>query len=245
MARPRKLGTEEMLDIVNKYYEGCGDPSRLKCSCLEEYATSAGIEAKAYDFRRNEAVRQRMEELRGISQLDPGTGAIAYKTLDIDALLKRCNTKTMLRDSLQELDGQWRRPYDRAAELLKSNEAWQLKLAKNDVERKKLNADVSGFSERVAQVNKANNDLLAENRYLKKMLRTYLYPAVANEILKQENVIEQNNAEVPRSTVEKLSDPTVPLSFSASVSADKEMLSREEALLAKMRAQALGRQGNE
>ena len=244
MARPRKLGTEEMLDIVNKYYEGCGDPNRLKCSCLEEYALSKGIEVKAYDFRRNEAVRQRMEELRSISQLDSSSVAIAYKTLDIEALLRRCRTKTMLSNSLLELDEQWRRTYEYATMLLKTNEALKSKLAKKDTEQEKLNADVTGLTEKVTQINKVNNDLLIENRYLKKMIRAYLYPAVANEILKMENVIEQNNAEVARSTVEKLSDPVVPLSFSASVAADKEMLSREETLLSKMRTQVLGGQDN-
>lgn len=244
MARPRKLATEEMLDIVNKYYENCGDPDRLKCSCLEKYAISKGIKVKAYDFRRNEAVRRRIEELRSISQLDSSSGAIAYKTLDIEALLKRCHTKAMLSNSLLELDEQWRRTYEYAADLLKSNEALKSRLVKKDIEQEKLNADVTDLSERVSQIKRANNDLLIENRYLKKMLRAYLYPAVANEILKNENVIEQNNAEVASSTVEKLSDPVVPLSFSVAVSADKEMLSREETLLSKMRTQVLGSQDN-
>ena len=63
MARPRKLSDDEMLKIVDSFYESNGNPSMLKCSLLEEYAISIGVEVKAYDFRRNEAVRHRMDEL--------------------------------------------------------------------------------------------------------------------------------------------------------------------------------------
>ena len=244
MARPKKLGTDEMLDIVNKYYEGCGDPARLKCSALEEYAIAQGFNVKAYDFRRDAAVRHRMEELRGLAQFEPDSAAIAYKTLDVDSLLKRCRTRAMLRNSLLELDEQWRRVYERAADISRVNETMKSKLEEEGKERKKTAADVNDLSERAAQADKANNALLLENRYLKKMLRTYLYPAVANEILKQENIIEQTGAEVTRPTVEKLSDPLIPLSFSDSVSTDKNIRSREEMLLSRMRKQVLGGKDN-
>ena len=73
MARPRKLNDAEMLKIVDSFYEGNGDPSMLKCSFLEEYAVSIGIDVKAYDFRRNTAVRARMGELRDLSPLSSKT----------------------------------------------------------------------------------------------------------------------------------------------------------------------------
>ena len=116
MARPRKIETDEMIRIVESYYESNGDPGKLKYSLLEKYATSMGIDVKAYDFKRNPEVRRRMEELRG-SAATAGLAAIAYKSIDVDALLNRNYTKEMLKNSIIELDETWRRVYERAANL--------------------------------------------------------------------------------------------------------------------------------
>ena len=128
MARPRKLETGEMLQIVDSFFESCGDPAKLKCSNLEEFARSLGIEAKAYNFRRDVAVRKRMEELSATSDAY-GVGAIAYKSLDVEAMLNRNYTRQMMRDSLLEMDESWRRVYEKAAELSRRNAALLLALS--------------------------------------------------------------------------------------------------------------------
>ena len=240
MARPKKLGTDEMLGIVNNYYESTGDASQLKYSRIEEYAKSAGFDVKAYDFRRDPAVRQRLKELSCAALPGAGSAAIAYKSLDVDAFIKRCRTKEILRSSLLELDESWRCVYEYAADLLKKNEALRVKSEKTKErfnELAKENADAAG---KVSAANKLNNELAAENRYLKKMLRTYLYPAVANEILKRENVIEQCDTDVTRVAMDNLSEPSAPLSFTSSVEADRQAASREDGLFARMRSQISG-----
>jgi hypothetical protein len=78
MARPPKLKSEEMLSIVNSFFENNGNPGMLKYSHLETYAVSLGVEVKAYDFVRNQAIRQRMEELRQSVEIGDA-GIIAYK----------------------------------------------------------------------------------------------------------------------------------------------------------------------
>jgi hypothetical protein len=122
LARPRKLNDEEMLKIVDSFYESNGNPNMLKCSLLEEYAISLGIKVKAYDFRRNIPVRKRMAELKDLSPLLSNGGAITYKSLDVDAFLNVNQTKPMLRNALLELDASWRRIYERAAEMSQKNE---------------------------------------------------------------------------------------------------------------------------
>jgi hypothetical protein len=99
MARPRKLGASEMLKIVDSYYESHGNSNALKYSLFEEYALSLGLDVKAYDFRRNEAVRKRVEELRGMDKFD-GIQAIAYKGIDVDAFFIRNRTREALRNGL-------------------------------------------------------------------------------------------------------------------------------------------------
>jgi len=238
VARPRKLSGDEMVKIVDSFYEANGNPDMLKSSLLAKYAISIGIEVKAYDFRRNTAVRKRMEELKDLSPLKSGGGStIAYKSLDVDALLSINRTKPMLRNALLELDESWRRIYERTAEISQKNA--DLKADNKNISSKNeaLSLENSKLSAQITNLNKSNKDLTLENRYLKKMLKQYLYPAIANEILMRENVLEQSDTEVTRTAMEKMTDPDIPLPFTSSVSADREILSREESLLERIKKQ--------
>jgi hypothetical protein len=242
MARPRKTDTDTLIRIVDSYFESVGDPQKLKCSYLEEYAVSQGMDIKAYDFRRNTAVRQRMEELRDLSLLHSGGGAIAYKNLDVDAFLARCRTKVMLRNSLLELDETWRRVYERAVDMSKQNEALKSQVERITAENKTLASGASVSSEQITQIKKTNRELTLENRYLRKMLKTYLYPPIANEILLREKVLDQVDTEVTQTAMDQLADSVVPSPFHSAVAADRAMISREESLLNRMWAQTTGGQ---
>ena len=244
MARPRKLSDADMIQIVDSFYESNGDPSMLKCSFLEEYAISIGIDVKAYDFRRNNAVRVRMAELRDLSLLSSKTSAIAYKSLDVDALLDRNRTRPMLRNALLELDETWRRIYDRAAEISKRNENLEKSIGAVSAERDKLACEVPELSAQISMLIKNNKELALENRYLKRMLKQYLYPAIANEILLNENVLEQIDTEVTQTAMDKMVDPFLPSPFSNSIASDREILSREELLMERMKKQVSEEDGD-
>jgi len=240
MARPKKLSSDEMLQIVDAFFKTNGNPSLLKCSLLEEYAISIGVDVKAYDFRRDPAVRKRIDELRDLSMLQSKSGAIAYKNLDVDALLSRCRTKTMLRNSLLEMDETWRRIYERAVDMSKRNDELKAMVNKASAEQEQLASETVGLSEQIKLLKKDNKDKTFENRYLRRMLKTYLYPAIAHQILLNENVLDQVDTEITPLAMEKLVDPATPASFSGAVAADRTMLSREESLLSRMREQIFG-----
>jgi len=239
MARPRKLESDELVQIVESFYESHGNPAKLKFSLLEEYAKSLGIDAKAYDFKRNEAVRKRVDELRAESAAS-GPGAIAYKSLDVEAMLNRNYTRQMMRDSLLELDESWRRVYERAAELSRKNAAL-LSALNAEGKSSRAHAEGKNASEaRVKLLEREANNLLSENRYLKRVLKEYLYPAIANEILLRENILAQADTDVTPFAMEALADAETPVPFPASVDRDRQMLSREEALLRRMNDQMRG-----
>jgi hypothetical protein len=235
MARPKKMGADELLRIVDSYYESCGDVSRLKCSFLEEYAIAQGVDVKAYDFRRCPEVRKRMEELRAWALLRPNGGAAAYKNLDVDALLKRCRTRNALKNALLDLDSTWHRIYDQMVTLSRAKDALTSDIQAKTAECEKFAAESACSSALIAELKKNHKAVLLENRYLKKMLRQYLYPAIANEILIGEKVLEQADTEVPPQAITDMVDPGVPSTFSQSVSADMTLISRESSLLRRMK----------
>ncbi len=237
MARPKQTETNTMLRILDSYFESVGDPSKLKCSLLEEYAASIGIYIKAYAFRRDTAVRQRMEELRDVFHISSEYGALAYKSLDVDAMLNRCRTKTMLRNCILEMDETWRRIYERAKHLSAENNELKAAAMKSTKDYDQLSNDNTDLSEHLKQIKKANKEIALENRYLKKMLKTYLYPAIANEILIRENVLLQADTAATTTAMGQLVDEDVPSPLSGAVTKDIETLSREASLLNRMRNQ--------
>ena len=239
MARPRKLETRELVQIAESFYESHGNPAKLKFSLLEEYAMSLGIDAKAYDFKRNETVRKRMYELRAASDAS-GPGAIAYKSLDVEAMLNCNYTRQMMKDSLISLDESWRRIYERAVELSSKNAALLSALNAEGKSKRALAEERDALGARVKLLERKANDLSNENRYLKRVLKEYLYPAIANEILLRENVLSQADTEVTPHAMQALADVETPSPFAASVDRDRQMLSREDALLQRMTDQIRG-----
>lgn len=237
MARPRKLNDVEMIKIIDSFYESNGNPALLKCSFLEEYAASVGVDVKAYDFRRSKAARGRMDELKDLALLSSKTGAVSYKSLDVDGFLDRNRTKPMLRNALLELDETWRRIYDRALEMSKRTEKSEKRMESVSVECDKLAVEVSELTAQKTALNKSSKELALENRYLKRMLKQYLYPAIANEILKNENVLEQADTEVTQAAMDKMVDSFLPSAFSNSAASDREIFSREELLMKRMKKQ--------
>jgi hypothetical protein len=239
MARPRKLGTTEMLRIVDSYYETHGNGNLLKYSLFEDYAGSLGLAVKAYDFRRNDAVRKRVEELRGMDKVS-GIQSIAYKGIDVDAFFSRNRTREALRNALLELDETWHRIYDRASELSQHNAELLKEALSGKRENGALVLQISKMEADYKEAQRLSNAFMLENRYLKRMLKQYLYPAIANEILVRENVLEQADTEATPAVMGEMVDSSVPSPFSQSVSADVVTLSREESLLRRMKNHSQG-----
>lgn len=55
MARPRKITTELMIEIVDSYYlnRSGGNEKLMKCSLIAAYANELGYSAEGYDSARN------------------------------------------------------------------------------------------------------------------------------------------------------------------------------------------------
>lgn len=242
MARPRKADADELIQLVDSYFttEAAGDPSKLKCSFLEQYAARNGKDIKAYDFRRCPEVRERMEELKVLVLNENGMQMLqgnAYKSLDISRILKARRNPDELREILCEMDGYWNQIYEKCILLSRENIKLQktMRQLKNDNDDLGRSIQVKGSD--ADRISRENNKLVTENRYLRKMLKTYLYPAIANEILKQENLLENSDTEVTGAAMEKLADGRVPASFSEAVLTDRKERNREEELLQRMWAE--------
>ena len=66
------------------------------------------------------------------------------------------------------------------------------------------------------------------------MLRVYLYPAVANEILMSEKALKECDTQATEAAVRDMTEFNAPQSLRESVSGDIEIMAEEEILLQKM-----------
>ncbi len=216
MGRPKKTSSEEMVALLEAYYEsdGCGDPSRLKFSKLEVFATGKGMEVKAYDFKRDEKVRNRIRELEQAHELElEQMRDTAYKTLDVEGFLKKCKSVEDIVSALQEMDAYWKQTSDHASSLLLRDK--QFMTEKSDYEKKikKLEQALSQAQQDTAEAAARSRKLEKENVYLRRMLRTYLYPNLANELLRETHMPVPENKSVRPEAMGALIDGRFPSAF--------------------------------
>lgn len=216
MGRPKKISSEEMVKLLEAYYEsdGCGDPSRLKFSRLEIYAAGQGVEVKAYDFKRDVMVRQRIRELEQEhevlleQQMDT-----AYKTLDIEGLLKKCRTVDDIIAALKGMDDYWKKICEHASSVLNRDKQFMSEKEALESRIRKLEQNLEESRKQVQDTKSECRNFEQENIYLRKVLKTHLYPALANELLRQSNLPVPENTSVRTESFDKLIDGKFPSSF--------------------------------
>lgn len=239
MPRPRKNDSDELIRLVDEFFtsEACGNPAKLKGSLLESYAARRGSTAKSYDFRRDPAVTGHIEYLKKLVSDENGIRVIngsAYKTLDTAALLKKYHDPDSLTKALLEIDAHWKSIYEASCNADTAYRRCRRELSSCREALGEKEASIEGLSARNRELASDNNRLAKENRYLRSMLRTYLYPALANSILEEEHVSRGGTEQVTRDVVPGLVDGRFPRSLSESVRADRAIRAKEEALLKKM-----------
>ena len=233
MARPRKMATGMMLEIIDEFFdeEAIGDAALLKCSLIAEYAVRVGHSAAAYDFRRNEKVRRRIEELKNINGMFSGTKPMVYKNLNVpDFLNNNCNIE-QLKKALTELDTYWMEVFEYANAINSKNKesARTKKLINKKVGD--LTSQADSLTTKLRDISAEKKRLMLENRYLRSMLKTHLYPAVANEILKSDQLHIKDAQTVPKQTIERMTGSEHPKSFNEAIEKDKQMIFKEEEIL--------------
>lgn len=226
-----------MLEIIDEFFnkEAEGNTSMLKYTLIADYAASKGYSAAAYDFRRNVEVRQRIEELKSTEGMFNSSKPMVYKNLNVLEFISNNRNAEKLKKALIELDAYWRNIYDYANNItVKNKELTKIKRQQNQ-KIKKLTALNKGLENNSKNLSNVNRKLLLENRYLRKMLKANLYPVIANEILRSDELHITDEISVPPQTIINMTDNNYPKSFSESIKQDQKMLSNEEKLLRTMR----------
>jgi hypothetical protein len=230
-----------MIEIVDSYYltRSDGNEKHMKCSLIAAYAAELGHPADGYDFRRNMEVREHIERLKACAEAcnevyGEKYQPSVYKSLDVEGFLLNNSGDARLAAALREMDAYWRRVYEYSEQAAKQNRVLMQEKAAREITLREMECELDRLNEKNADLSEKNGKLFVENRYLRKMLRAYLYPAVADEILKNENEPPQTDTKATASAVHDFIENEQPKSFEASVSPDDQMQSEAERLMAKL-----------
>ncbi len=236
MARPRKMKTDMMLKIVDDFFNNIadGNTSMLKYSLITEYAIKLGHLVAAYDFRRNVKVRNKIDEFKNTNGAFIGSKPMVYKNLNVTEFLNNNRNVERLKKSLLELDVYWSSIFEYANKVVVKNK----KLVKI---KRELNAHIDDLviknkvlTDKTKKLSTEKRQLVLENRYLKRTLKENLYPALANEILRSNDMHIKDECAISDETIGKMTDINNIKSFSEIIKQDDKMISDEEVILSKM-----------
>lgn len=186
MARPNSFKEDELIALINEYYLKYPNMT-IKVSDLERYArTHRHPNFKAYSIRRCAKAKQYIDQINASNQVTLETTIVTWRQLDVDAFLNLNRSRSDLKNALIQRDNYYGEVCRSAGEFLREKEHLEAKITR-------MNSEINDLKNQVAELEQMNTNKI--NRYsqemlskMKKVLDTYVYPDIANEILKKEGL---------------------------------------------------------
>ena len=188
MGRPRKADPAELIRIVDEYFEAevDGNPGKLMFNKIAGYAATKGYVYEEYHFRRDADVRKHIEELKeSLHDVLQDKGIVAYKSLDVDGIIKQCLGLEDLKLRLYEMDTYWKKAYLEVSDM--SQKYYRI-LRERQSDRDEVRACRKAVEDAETEKERLVKELNAERRqtaYLRNFIRENVYPEVARQILKE------------------------------------------------------------
>lgn len=189
MVRKKCIEDQQLMLLFEQFLqEQCSNnPTVFKFAKFGDFVRSNGFPNIADStIRRNVKFRQELDNRLQLFKDDSYKTVITYKTIDIEQFLMTNRTPKAIKSALVELNGHYKRIVESAIEYKKEVEILTRKLneLQDAVEQQTRNETVLNEQE------KLNNELIEENKKLKSLLKTSLYPEIANELLKEEGLLK-------------------------------------------------------
>lgn len=191
MARKKYIDNQELLLLFEHYLlEHCSNNPRLfKIPQFGNYLRNNGFPQVAdTTIRRNKEFRQALNDKLEQFEDDTYQTVITYKTLDVERFLMTNRTPKAIKTALVELNGHYKRIVDAAIAYKNEVESLKKRMEELKSELAQLKESKYVFDEQV----RTNKELAEENKKLRNLLKTSLYPEIANELLKEEGLLKSD-----------------------------------------------------
>lgn len=203
MGRKKAIETEDLITFIDEFYitECNRNSSMLKIPAIGKYLREKkNLNVQDPVIRKNRQVREHIEKLKSSTEETHLKTVSIFRNIDIDEFLRINCTKEKLKKAITERDKYFREIADSAAYFFKENK----KLESENSNLKKMVAELERNTKETEITNVDNisvkSKLEKENRLLRDIISTYVYPEIANELLKKDGLLK-TTAEMVNSEV--------------------------------------------
>lgn len=192
MARKTKIDTDTLISLVGQFYaEKCdNNPAALKIPAIGDYIRSQGYDVADYLIRRNQEVRDYITRLQNNSEETYINSVSVYRDMDIVAFVEKNNTPSKLIKAIKERENYYREVTTSAAYCFQENKKLQRRLHDMEKRIKELESSMTKDESTYYETSRLCKELKEENAQLRNIVDTYVYPEIANELLKKQGLLK-------------------------------------------------------
>ena len=184
MARRKHIEDVEIIEHFEKYLqEECSNNvSLFKIPRFGDYLRKNGFPSVAdTTLRRNTGFREVLAERKAKydEEEEEYRTVITYKTIDVDSFMATNRTPNAIRTGLSELNLYYKKVAEAALEFKNEN-----------VKLQDENEELKEQIQQLLQKETSRKALETENIKLRALIKSSVYPEIANELLKEEGILQ-------------------------------------------------------
>jgi len=205
MARQKKITSEELISLINRYFvEVCNNnPKQLKIPLIGNFIRQNGYEIEDYLIRRDKAAKEYIDSLKNTAESTMLSMVSVYHTLDVEAFLAKNTTPSALKKALADRENYYHNLCSSADFCMKEYEKLKKELVQLSKKHEILLKEEVEFKEQISILQKELSDSRMKESKYKRILDTYVYPEIANELLKDEGLIVQTEGYIDESILDE------------------------------------------
>lgn len=211
MAKRSLISNEEIIQLADRYIdEKCsGNSLNFKITDFAIFVQNNGFPmVNATQIRRKEDLRKYIEKLKADGNHDDEIITATYTTLDVDSFVDKNRSAKSLKSALTQLDGYYHKVADSAGRIFKESKQLKKQNKILSEENEQLKLELSKLIEHKKKSLSSNKELLIERNAYKRIVDTYVYPEIANELLKEQGILKNTPGYIqPEALEENLIKP--------------------------------------
>lgn len=205
MGRKKQITDEELIAQIDKYYlEVCeGHVDMLKVPEIGGFLRRTGYpELKDYIIRRNASAIAYINNLKQAQKGEILYRVATYKTIDADEFIEKNHSISSMKKALSELSMYYKSVCDAATQINEQYKNLEKNVYSKEREQKYTKDKLEKTEKKLTELKEQLKQLQANNKILRTVVETYVYPEIANELLQRSGFIKETQGIISDSTVE-------------------------------------------
>lgn len=204
MSKQKMISDSALLSLIKEYFdkECKGNARKLKLPLITAYIASHGYPSyQVTTLRRNEKAREYIDSL--IKANTAVQDVIIFKPLDIEDFLSSNRTPKALRTALSSLDSYYHTIAETSNAMNQNYKSLEKKCEKLTKENEELKTTASEYKQLLLSKKAEIKELGSENDMLYSIVTDYVYPEIANELLKRDGDLVKEQTTVKAEQLDK------------------------------------------